>query len=157
MSLAAKTRRAVRRQPFLYDALRAGVVNYAAAARYLDVGEQDPTVAALRRYAEELPDLPADAYDARVTMQSGVGPGSDDGETLLSVGGTALTADGGDSTAILTTGDVDAGLLRTALGRLAAEDIAVEAAGFGGDSLVVVVGRRDGADALRAVESTVEA
>jgi len=34
-SLAARTRDAVRDEPFLFDALRAGVLNYSAAARYL--------------------------------------------------------------------------------------------------------------------------
>ena len=35
MSLAAETREAVRTHPFLLDALRAGVVNYNAAAAWL--------------------------------------------------------------------------------------------------------------------------
>ena len=42
--------------------------------------------------------------------------------------------------------------LRSVLGRLATEGIAVEAAGVGDEALIVVVGRRDGPDALRAVE-----
>ena len=54
MSLASDTRDAVRRRSFLHAALAAGVVNYTAAARYLDVGEEEAVVAALRRYAEEL-------------------------------------------------------------------------------------------------------
>jgi len=41
MSVAERTRAAVREEPFLHDALRAGVVNYRAAARYLDVGDED--------------------------------------------------------------------------------------------------------------------
>ena len=60
MTVAAETRRAVRASPFLRDALRAGCVNYTAAARFLDVGDEDAVVAALRRYAEDLPDLEAD-------------------------------------------------------------------------------------------------
>lgn len=156
MSLAADTRRAVRENPFLYEALQAGVLNYSAAARYLDVGEQDATVAALRRYAEELPSYDSETYDVRVTMQSGVGPVEGENEALLVVGDTRLAANGGDSTAIITTGTVDPTLLRDTLGRLLAEDIDVEAAGVGGESLVVVVGRRDGPDTVRAVESLVE-
>ena len=154
MSLAAETRRAVRERPFLYDALRAGVVNYSAAARYLGLGEEDAAVAALRRYAEELPDVAADAYDVRVTMHSGVGPTAD-GDPLLTVGETGF-ADGGDSTAVLATGAVDAELLRRVLGRFAAEEVAVEAAGVAGESLLVVVDRRDGADAVRIVEDAAE-
>jgi len=151
MSLAAETRRAVRERPFLYDALRAGVINYSAAARYLDLGEEDAAVAALRRYAEELPDVPAEAYDVRVTMHSGVGPDEEGDDALLSVGDTAFT-EGGGSTAVLATGAVDAALLRQVLGRFAAEEVTVEAAGVAGESVLVVVDRRDGADAVRIVE-----
>jgi hypothetical protein len=57
MSLASETRDAVRARPFLHDALAAGVVNYAAAARALDIGgDVDAITAALRRFAEELSD-----------------------------------------------------------------------------------------------------
>lgn len=153
MTLAAETRRAVREHPFLYEGLRAGVVNYSAAARFLDVGETDAVVAALRRYAEELPDRESHSGDVRVTMQSGVGPTEDPSEALLVVGDTALAASSGDLTAAVATGDADVSLLRRALGRFAAEDIAVEAAGVGEKSLVVVVGRRDGPDAIRTLEA----
>lgn len=156
MSLAAETRRAVRDQPFLYEGLRAGVINYSAAARYLDVGDEEPVVAALRRYAEELPDRDDEASDVRVTMHSGVGAAGDATSALLVVGDTQLAADGGDATAVVATGDVDVTLLRRVLGRLAAEDVDVEAAGVGGESLVVVVERRDGPDAVRAVEGVAE-
>lgn len=156
MSLASETRRAVRDHPFLYEALRAGVVNYSAAARYLDVGDEDPVVAALRRYAEELPGLEDDTRDVRVTMHSGVGPAEDDAEPLFLVGDTALAADGGDATAVMATGEVDTTFLRRVLGRLSADGIDVEAAGVGGESLLVVVGRRDGPDAVRALEGLAE-
>lgn len=74
VTLAADTRAAVRRRPFLHEALRAGVLNYAAAARLLDVdGEDSAVVAALRRYAETLPPYDETARDARVTMRSGLG------------------------------------------------------------------------------------
>ena len=82
MTLAAETRAAVRRRPFLYEALRAGVVNYAAAARLLDVeGEQGAVVAALGRYAEALPNYEASAREARVTMRSGLGERAVDPES----------------------------------------------------------------------------
>lgn len=161
-SLAARTREAVRERPFLLDGLRAGVINYTAAARYLDVeGELEAIATALRRYADELDSEPAVGADARVSMESGVGR-IEDGpvdadDALLSVAGTAFAANAGSLTAIVTTGDVDPGLLSRILGRLTIEDFAVEAAGMAGDSLVVVVGRRAGVDALRAVEGVVEA
>ncbi|MFB6308088.1 MAG: hypothetical protein ABEH35_02050 [Haloarculaceae archaeon] len=151
-SLAETTREAVRERPFLYDALRAGVVNYTAAARYLDVeGETDAVATALRRFADELPDLSREGGDARVSMESGLGE-TDTDDPLLSVGGTGYAAGAGSLTGLVATGDVTAADLRDVLGRLAAADVGVEAAGTAGDALVVVVGRRDGPDALRIVE-----
>jgi len=157
-SLAARTREAVRRRPFLYDALGAGVVNYTAAARTLGVdGETDAIATALRRYAEELPEDDGIAADARVSMESGVGPveGSDD--ALLTVGDAVYASGGGSSTAIVAGGDVDAAALEAVLGALRAAEITVDAAGVGTDALVLVVGRRDGPDALRAVERALDA
>jgi hypothetical protein len=164
MSLAARTREAARRRPFLVAALRAGVVNYTAAARTLDVDDDEDAVAtALRRFADDLPPAP-DPPNARVSMQSGVGP-SDDAEAgdaageeaaLLAVDGTAYAADGGDLTAVLATGDVDATALADALARLRVADVAVEAAAGSDGHLVVLVARRDGANAVRAVEDALQ-
>jgi hypothetical protein len=156
MTLAADTREAVRRNPFLYDALRAGVVNYSAAARFLDVdGETDAMVAALRRFAEDLPDYERPGSGPPVNMQSGVGAG-DPADALLVVGDLALVPDAGSLTTITAGGTGDAVALRQVLGRLKTAEVHVEAAAVGGDSLVVVVGRRDGPDALRAVEDALK-
>ena len=157
MSLAAETRRAASAHPFLVHALRAGVCNYTAAARFLDVdGDTDAVATALRRYADELPALETTDRRARVTMQSGVGP-TEDGEAFLTVGDVGLGTDtGGDRTAILATGDLDAAALATILDGLAIEGVDVTAAGFADDHATVVVGRRDGANALRAVERALE-
>ena len=160
MTLAADTRRAVRRHPFVFEALRADVLNYTAAARFLDVGDLDPVAAALRRYAEELPDHESDARDARVTMRSGLGAvdladrdGENEGsEALLVIGGHALVPDTGSLTGVLATGEVDARALAHVLDRLAVEKIDVTAAGVAGDALLVMVGRRAGPDAVRVVE-----
>ncbi len=169
MSVAERTREAVRDHPFLYDALRAGVVNHTAAARFLDVDtDPDPDVeavaAALRRYAADLDYRPPEG-DARVTMESGLGTaarrantGADaenDSDTLLAVGDTGLVAGEGSLTAVLATGDVGPGTLHAVLGRCVAADIDVEAAGVAGDSLLLAVSRRDGPDALRRVEDAV--
>ena len=164
MSLAAETRAAVRARPWLLAALRAGVVNYAAAAASLDV-EGDPyaVATALRRFEDDLPTLTpeADARDVTVRMRSGVGlvgadaeAGSDTAgtEPLASVGGERILQGGGRLTAILVDGDVDAGALSTVVDRLDAENVVVDAAGVVGDHLVVVVPRSDGANALRLVE-----
>jgi len=155
MSLAAATREAVRKRPFLYDALRAGVVNYTAAARTLDIeGDTDAVATALRRFADELDEDPTHERRASVSIQSGLGR-ADDGAALLVVGDTRLAEGGGSLTGIVGSGDVSAAALGDVLGRLRAADIGVEAAGVGDETLVVVVARRGGPDALRVVEGAV--
>lgn len=169
MSLAASTREAVRDRPFLADALRAGVLNYAAAARLLREevdalagADEDAVTAALRRFREDLPAYERLSGDARVSMRSGIGAleGGDgdedtaDDEPLLLVGGTAY-GDGGSSTAVVATGSVGPAVLAGVLDRLRTAEVSVEAAGVAGDALVVVVERRDGPDALRLVEDRV--
>ncbi|WP_224336985.1 DUF7523 family protein [Haloprofundus halobius] len=164
MSLAADAREAARERPFLLTALRASVVNYSAAATHLDIdGDTDAIATALRRYAEELPPLEIETRDTRVTMKSGVGVAdaadaeTTDEDALLTLGGSAVVADGGSQTAIVATGEADVDALATVLGRLQASEIPVDAAATAGDSLVVVVGRRDGVNALRVVEAALEA
>ena len=155
MTLAAATRDAVDDHPFLRRALRAGVVNHAAAARFLGVdGDQEAVSAAVRRYGEDLADYDTDDRDAPVSMKSGVGPAE---EGLLSVSGQAYAPGEGSLTALVATGDVDTRALAAALERLHAADIEPDAAGVSDDSLVVVVERRDGANALRIVENALNA
>ncbi|MBV0924557.1 hypothetical protein KTS45_10140 [Halomicroarcula limicola] len=160
MSLAAATRDAVRERPFLYDALRAGVVNYTAAARTLDVaGETDAVATALRRFAEELPDDPVHDSEARVAMRSGLGrtDDADDDETspLLVVGDAAFADGAGSLTGIVASGDLSPTALADVLGRLRAAEVPVEAAAVGDATLAVVVERRHGPDALRITEDAV--
>lgn len=154
MSIAAETRDAARRHPFLLHALRAGVVNYAAAAEFLAIeGETDAIATALRRFAEELPEFRTTSREARVTMQSGVRVEDEGVEApLLSVGGTAVEMGDGSLTAVLATGDVDPGTLGAVCSRLAVENAESYAAGVAGETLVIVVGRRDGATTVRIVE-----
>ncbi|WP_226041606.1 hypothetical protein [Natrinema sp. DC36] len=166
MSLAAETRRAVDRHPFLRTALRAGVVNYTAAARYLDIdGEIDAIATALRRYAEELPTYETESRTVRVRMESGIGPleGGDERGTsiagddaLVTVGGSAFGPSSGDRTAIVATGDVDTAALAEVLARLSLEEISPSAAAVADGTLVVVVARLEGANALRAVEAALD-
>lgn len=176
MSLASETRRAVRERPFLLAGLRAGVVNFTAAADFLGLdGDRDAVATALRRYADDLPDYDSEPRDARVTMQSGVavagdgeegagseapGDGNGDSDSVLSVAGAAVRPDGGPSTAVVATGtpkEVDAAALTTVLSRLAADGVSVDAAGVCDGTLLVVVDRREGATALRTVESALDA
>lgn len=155
MSLAAATREAVRERPFLYDALRAGVVNYTAAARTLDIdGDTDAVATALRRFAEELPADPSHDSEARVSMQSGLG-WTDDDVALLAVGDTRFAESEGSLTGIVAHGALSPAALGDVLGRLRAADVDIEAAGVANDHLIVVVARRDGPDSLRVVESAV--
>ena len=161
MSLAAETRRAVDRRPFLRTALRAGIVNYTAAARTLEIdGEIDAIATALRRYADELPALETDSRAVRVRMESGLGPLEDEDTTaedaLVTVGGTAIGPCDGDRTAIVAAGDVDVAALEAVLARLAVDGIAPTAAGVAGNTMVLVVDRLAGADALRGVEDALE-
>ncbi|WP_336037463.1 DUF7523 family protein [Halobacterium yunchengense] len=154
MSQASATRSAVDGHPFLRRALRAGVVNHAAAARFIDVdGDEDAVAAALRRYGEDLAPLGAADRDASVSMQSGLGP-SDDG--VLVVAGRGYAPGEGRLTALLATGDVDARALAVVLDRLHVAGVDPDAAGVAGDTLAVVVDRRDGADALRVVEDALD-
>ena len=166
MSLAAETRAAVRARPWLLSALRAGVVNYAAAADSLDVeGDREAIATALRRFEADLSPTGAEARDVTVRMRSGVGlidreeggdAGRADGDPLLSVGGDAVGGDG-KLTAITAHGDVDARALSTVVDRLDADTVVVDAAGVAGDRLVVAVPRSDGPNALRTVEEALAA
>jgi hypothetical protein len=157
MTLASETRRAARDHPFLVFALRAGVCNYAAAARFLDVdGDVDAVATALRRFEDDLAGFAAENRSARVAMESGLGR-ADDGDGLLVVGDAAYAPGEGSLTGVVATGAVDAAALSAVLGRLSTAGVAVEAAGVGDESLVVVVARRDGADAVRAVEAALDA
>jgi len=158
MSLASETRDAVRARPFMYDALAAGVVNYAALARELDVeGDTEAITAALRRFAEELSDAPEAGGEATVRMKSGVEPLDEvaDGDWLLRVGGHGYATGTGSLTGVLATGDLGERALERALGQLRSHDVGVEAAGVAGGTLLVVVGRQEGADAVRVIEDAV--
>ena len=157
MSLAAATREAVRARPVLYDALRAGIVNYTAAADTLDIdGDRESIATALRRFADSL-DAESGATTERsltVRMDRGIDPAE---EPLLAGDGVGDAVDAADginaATAIRASGDVDAALLATVLDRLRIADIDVLAAGVAADTLVVVVPQRSGASALQRVET----
>ena len=147
-SLAAETRAAVDAHPFVRDALRAGILNYAAAARYLDVeGEEEAIATALRRYEAELPAIGGSKREIRVRMASDVDP------DLLVVDGERPVDADHPVTAITVTGAIDAEFLGTVLSRLAIEEIAVDGVGWSGDGAVLLVPRRHGATALQVTET----
>jgi hypothetical protein len=157
-SLAAETRNAVDAHPFVRDGLRAGVLNFAAAARFLDVaGGEEAVATALRRYADELPTIESRDGSVRVTMQSGIGVAEAIGrESILQIGETTFTSDGGDYTAIQAVGAVDPRYAGTVSIRLDNADIEVRGTGLTEESLVVIVDRRAASAALEIVEDAVE-
>lgn len=163
-SLAAATRRAARETPFLVTALRAGVLNYAAAARFVDVeGDHESVATALRRFAEDLPDYGTATSEATVRVESGLdrvsagGDAAPDAPPLLSVADADFAPGDGSLTAVVASGDVGADALAAVLSRLGVEGVTVEAAGVADGGLAVVVDRRDGAAALRATEAALDA
>ncbi|VTT87173.1 hypothetical protein DM2_3211 [Halorubrum sp. DM2] len=166
MSLAADARAAVRARPFVLDALRAGLLNHSAAAEWLaetaDLdGDPDAIAAALRRFREDLPAYATEPRETTVSMRSGVGIAgggdrADPTDPLLRVGDTGVVPEG-DHTAVVATGDVDGEALGAVVRRFAGHGISVAAAGVAGETLVCVVGRRDGPDAVRLVEAALDA
>ena len=166
-SQAAEARQAAREHPFLLDALRAGVVNYTAAAGFLGLDAEDEAVAtALRRFANELPEYDTESRDVRVRMRRGVrltdeadGAGADSesaDDPVLAVGDHTVVP-GGSMTAVTAEGDVDDDALAAVLSRLARRSVVVDATGVAGDTLAIVVPEPDGATALRAVEAALDA
>ena len=181
MSVAAATREAVRDRPALFEALRAGVVNYTAAADALpDDRDREAIATALRRFATELADGEAtddettESTDRSITVRlhSDIDP-HEYPDALLAVDGHGISQpaetpaaseasaesavkDGGH-TAVRVTGDVDARLLAATLDRLRIAEIPVVATGLAGESMIVVVPRREGPTAVRLIESTAEA
>lgn len=145
-SLAAQTRAAVDAHPFLRDALRAEVLNFAAAARFLDVeGEEEAVATALRRYAADLPPIRSREGSVRVTMHRGI----DSADPVLTVGDRSPA---GDATAILAVGDVDAHLLGVVANRLDGSEVTTRGLGLAGDALVAIVDRGAGRVAVEIVE-----
>lgn len=156
MTVAAETRAAVRAHPFLHTALRAGIVNYTAAARFLDVGETEAVAAALRRYADEIEGFDRPERRVSVSMQSGIET-TDDRDGLLTVGSDNFAADGGRLTGIVATGEIGAADLESVLGRLRTADVDVVAAGGTDGHVSIIVDRQDGPDAVRTVEAALQA
>ena len=147
-SIAEATRRAVDSTPYLRQALRAGVLNYTAAARQLDVpGETEAVASALRRYADELPPTEAADGSVRVRMERGVSP------DRLAVSGVTAS---GDLTAIVLEGETNTGLFGRVLSALVATEVPLRGGGFVEGIGIVLVPRGDGSTALRTVEAVIE-
>lgn len=152
MTIAERTREAVDRHPFLVEGLRAGVINYTAAARYLDIGETDAVAAALRRYADELPARDSSSESVRLRMITGVGDVGDGDGPLVAVNGREYVQEEGDCTAIQADGRIAVASVGEILWRLGESGIEPRSVGVADDRLLLVISRGDGPAVLRVVE-----
>lgn len=156
MNTAAATRAAIDRLPWLRQALRAGLLNAAAVAAWLDIpADPEAVAAAVRRYGADLAPLEASEPSVTVRMRSGIGHDAAGGDPVLGVLGTAIGGAGDGLTGLVCTGEVDAPLLAVCLDRLAAASIVVDAAGIIASTAVIIVPQRDGPAALRIIEDAV--
>ena len=132
MSLAASTRRKVKNSPYLYDALRAGIVNYSAAARMLDLEGEDTAISvSLQRLSKDLSPLEISSVDANITISS------DEIKQRMK---------------ILIEGDVDAKILSHLILVCHMNDIHVREASIGNGKINIMVGWKDGPNSLRLIE-----
>ena len=155
MNTAAATRAAVDRLPWLRRGLRAGLLNAAAVAEWLEMpADTEAVAAALRRYGADLDPLTAEAPAVTVRMRAGLTHGDGDDERLLEVLGTPIGGSGGGLTALVCTGEVDPQVLAVCIDRLTAGSVVVDAAGVVDETAVIAVPTRDGPAALRMIEAT---
>ncbi len=132
MSLAASTRRKVKNTPYLYDALRAGIVNYSAAARMLDLEGEDTAVSvSLQRLSKDLSPLEMSSVDANITINS------DEVKQRVK---------------ILIEGSVDAKILSHLILVCHMNEIHVREASMEDKKINIVVGWKDGPNSLRLIE-----
>lgn len=168
MSLAAETRAAARAHPWLMTALRAGIVNYRAAASFLDIdGDSDSVARALRRFADTLDEFTStDISGVTVRMHHGVDIVSDDcgvvqqqdeseSDILLRVTDDCILTTDGRLSAIIVNNisEISISAFMTALGCVQTEEITITAAGSTRDIFIIVVPREEGANALRSIEA----
>lgn len=153
MTIAERARTAAKEHPFILEGLREGVINYTAAARYLDVGDVDAVAAALRRYATELEAAEREqTTDLRLRMVTGVGETDDPGEALLHVGDRSYVPESGSLTAIVATGAIPPWAIGWLRWELAERELTVHASGGDRDGLILLTDRGDGPAVLRIVE-----
>lgn len=152
MNTAEITREAATRHPFLVEALRAGIVNYTAAARFLDVGEVDVVAAALRRFAAELPATEPAERELRIRMLTGVEKVPRADGAILSVDERGFGVGRGEHSAIQIEGPIDSTFVAGVWGQLAVAGVEVVAAAHDHDRLVIVVSKNDGPRVIQLIE-----
>lgn len=157
MSLASRARSEVDRYPFLRRGLQAGVINYTAAARFLDIdGDIDAVATALRRYANELDDPRFSDRTVAIRMQSGVDLRTETDDRLLVVDDVGVESDGGPYTAISVSGAIEIDRYRRALAILDAEGIETVASGISDETMVVITPNQQAARAVDVIEAVMQ-
>ena len=154
MSIAERTRGEARKYPFLVEALRARILNYTAAARFLDIGDIDAVAAALRRFADEVSTHEPVPGDVRLRMITGIGPTTDRENELLAIGDRVFAPESGDLTAIVADGHISMRAVTHILWQITEYQISVYACAFDEDRLIVTTDRNEGPAVLRIVEET---
>lgn len=153
MSVAAATREAIKAHPFLLDAMRLDVLNFTAAARFLDVGETEAVAAALRRLSTDLSPAHSTSVDLRVRMERGIGEVHKE-EALLQIGEAGFGKVNGPFAGIIANGTSDARTVGTVLLRVAEADIELIASAATPTQFILIVPSTAAATSIRCVEET---
>lgn len=152
MSLASRTRDTVKKYPCIHQALRAGVINYSAAARYLPVsGDTEAIASALRRYAEELPDPTPKPIDVSITMHTSY-PDQLSGLPAE----TPDTNEEGSITWLCVSGDITPVLVGSVLLGCKSHEIPVQTVSANDGTALISVPQSAGAAALRCIEHVLD-
>ena len=152
MSIAATTREAIQRHPCLLDAMFLGVVNYTAAARFLDVGDTEAVAAALRRLRENNADSRTEQVEFRIRMERGIGEVTEEDDALFCIGNTRYGKTGGKLTVITANGTLTARRLGTIALRLSYATIEIEALTMNQEALFVLVPSVQAAKSIQCIE-----
>lgn len=149
MSLASQTRETVKNHPCIHEALRAGVINYSAAARFLPIaGDTEAIASALRRYEEQLASPTTQSRDVSISMHSSYpseqagfseeNPSDIDTETV---------------TWLCVSGNISPAFVGSLLLGCKSHEIPIHAVSANEGTAVICVPRSTGAAALRCIEN----
>ncbi len=144
MSLASRTRETVKKYPCIHEALRAGVINYSAAARYLPIsGDTEAIASALRRYGEQLDNQTDQYFDLSITMHTSY---------PLQLTDLPPTIEKDSVTWLCVSGDITPIVVGSLLLGCKSHEIPVHAVSANERTAVICVPRTSGATALRCIE-----
>lgn len=149
MSLASRTRETIQNFPCIHEALRVGVINYSAAARFLPVaGDTEAIASALRRYENHLSGPANQSRDISISMHSSY-PSEQAGLTEE----TPYDTDTETVTWLCVSGDISPTVVGSLLLGCKSHDIRVNAVSANEGHAVICVPRSSGTSALRCIES----